>query len=154
MPRTLTSYFQSQQAYCHIVHLDDFCAIMEHLPASNWSLANMWPYMHKPPICRKLSTLRFCTVAFPDLCWSSWCNCFQISTAVPELWALESNYYSYSTCEVEKTKFTSFPYTNSPGFSERSTRPNLCQMLKEAMMLLSVTPCHVVEVRLLQWSLL
>ena len=26
----------------------------------------------------------------------------------------------------------------------------MCQMLKEALMLLSVTPCHVVEVRLLQ----
>ena len=32
--------------------------------------------MHKPPICRKLSKWDFCTVTFPDLCWSSWCNLF------------------------------------------------------------------------------
>ena len=76
--------------------------------------------------------------------------CFRISTAVPELWAHEGNYFS--THEAEKTTFTSFPYTNPAGFSERRNRPNMWQMLKEAMMLLLVAPCHVVEARLLQWS--
>ena len=72
--------------------------------------------------------------------------CFRISTTVPELWAFEGNYFS--TCEAEKT--TSFPYTNPPGFSERRNRPNMWQMLKEVMMLLLVTPYHVVEAR---WNL-
>ena len=75
--------------------------------------------------------------------------CFQISTAVPELWALEGNYFS--THEAEKTTFTRFPYTNPPGFSERHNRPNMWQMLK-VMMLLLVAPCHVVEAILLEWN--
>ena len=72
--------------------------------------------------------------------------CFRISTAVSELWALEGNYFS--TREAEK--MTSFPYTNPPGFSEKHNRPNMWQMLKKVMMLLLVTPYHVVEAR---WSL-
>ena len=94
----------------------------------------------------------FCTVLFLSLIFADRHGAifFRISTVVPELWALESNYYS--TREVEKTTFTSFQYTNLPGFSERGTCPNLCQMLKEAMLLLLVTPCHVVDARLLPWS--
>ena len=110
--------------------------------------------MHKPgpPTYHKLSKLRFlyCCFAWSLLIVMVQFFFLDINSGSRVMSSWKYNYYS--TREVEKTIFTSFQYTNLPGFSERGTCPNLCQMLKEAMMLLLVTPCHVVKARLLQWS--